>query len=261
MARSGRNGRRKKDSEGEGSGMERWLLTYADLITLLMVFFVLMYSISTVNAEKMEAVAQSLSQVLKGSAMEIMDFSGPAIIEGQSGATPGTEELLASAVKMAAAQERLEQYLETLEAIDPDISKNIVIMQQERGLVISLKDTLLFPKGSAELTPRARQIISGVGQSLSELPNYYRVEGHTDNLPIHTAQFPSNWELSALRANNVARLLISENAVDPEKISITGYGEYRPLVANTNEINRSINRRVDIVVLKQKYSYFEPSSP
>ncbi len=241
--------------------MERWLLTYADLITLLMVFFVLMYAISTVNADKMEAVAQSLNQVLKGSAGQIMDFSGPAIIDGQSGATPGTEELLASAMRMAAAQEQLEQYLGTLEALDPEVSQNIVIMQQERGLVISLKDTLLFPKGSAELTPRARQIISGVGRSLSELPNYYRVEGHTDNLPIHTAQFPSNWELSALRANNVARLLINEKAVDPEKISITGYGEYRPLVANTNEVNRAINRRVDIVILKQKYSYFEPSSP
>ena len=148
--------------------------------------------------------------------------------------------------------------MQTLEAIQPGISEHIVIMQQERGLVISLKDTLLFPKGSATLTPQARQVVSGVGKSLSKLTNYVRVEGHTDNLPIHTAQFPSNWELSVLRATNVAHLLINEDAVKPEKLSAIGYGEYRPLVPNTSKTNRAINRRVDVVILKQKYDYFEP---
>lgn len=236
--------------------MERWLLTYADLITLLMVFFVVMYSISSVNAQKMQAVASSLSQVLVGKAPEILDYSGPAIIQGQSGAQKGD---VTTQVEVEAARLQLIEYLEVLEAIEPGITKNIVIMQQERGLVISLKDTLLFPKGSAVLTPRARQVISEVGKALSKLPNYTRVEGHTDNLPIHTAQFPSNWELSVIRATNVAQQLINENSIKPDKLSATGYGEYRPLVSNNSEVNRAINRRVDIVILKQKYSYFEPS--
>lgn len=236
--------------------MERWLLTYADLITLLMVFFVVMYSISTVNAQKMQAVASSLSQVLAGKAPEILEYAGPVIIEGQSGAQRGD---LMNQAELEAAYLQLVEYLKILETMDPGISQNIVIMQQERGLVISLKDTLLFPKGSALLTPRAQQVISGVGKSLSQLPNYTRVEGHTDNLPIHTAQFPSNWELSVIRATNVAQQLINEGSIKPEKISATGYGEYRPLVANNNEANRAINRRVDIVILKHKYNYFEPA--
>jgi chemotaxis protein MotB len=252
-----KNGRRKKNNGGEnGPSMERWLLTYADLITLLMIFFVVMYSISNINAQKMQAVASSLSQVLAGKAPEILDFTGPAIIEGQSGAQHG--DVMGQA-ELEAARLQLVEYLKILETMDPGISKNIVIMQQERGLVISLKDTLLFPKGSAELTPRARQVISGVGKSLAELPNYTRVEGHTDNLPIHTAQFPSNWELSVIRATNVAQQLINEGSVKPEKISATGYGEYRPLVPNNSVANRAINRRVDIVILKHKYSYFEPA--
>lgn len=235
--------------------MERWLITYSDLITLLMIFFVVMYSISTVNAQKMQAVASSLSQVMSGRAPEILDFPGPTIIEGQSGAEQAD---MMQQAELEAARLQLVEYLKLLETMDPGISKNIVIMQQERGLVISLKDTLLFPKGSAELTPRAQQVISGVGKSLAQLPNYTRVEGHTDNLPIHTAQFPSNWELSVIRATNVAQQLINEGAIDPPKISATGYGEYRPLVSNDSEVNRAINRRVDIVILKHKYSYFEP---
>lgn len=236
--------------------MERWLITYSDLITLLMIFFVVMYSISTVNAQKMQAVASSLSQVMSGRAPEILDFPGPTIIDGQSGAEQAD---IMQQAELEAARLQLVEYLKLLETMDPGISKNIVIMQQERGLVISLKDTLLFPKGSADLTPRAQQVISGVGKSLAQLPNYTRVEGHTDNLPIHTAQFPSNWELSVIRATNVAQQLINEGSIEPLKISATGYGEYRPLVPNDSEVNRAINRRVDIVILKHKYSYFEPS--
>jgi len=253
----GRKGRKnnKHGGEGHSPGMERWLITYADLITLLLAFFVVMYSISTVNAQKLQAVASSLSQVLAGKAPEILDFSGPAIIEGQSGAEHGE---MMEGTELETVRLQLAEYLEFLETMDPNIKENIVIMQQERGLVISLKDTLLFPKGSAALTPRARQVISGVGKSLAQLPNYIRVEGHTDNLPIHTAQFPSNWELSVIRATNVAKQLINESSISPEKISATGYGEYRPLVPNTSEVNRAINRRVDIVILKHKYEYFEP---
>ena len=236
--------------------MERWLLTYSDLITLLMIFFVLMYTISTVNAQKMQAVASSLNQVLKGKAPEILDFAGPSIIQGRSGAKRG--DAAREQIELEAARQQLAEYLRTLEGMNPGISKNIVIMEQERGLVISLKDTLLFPKGSAVLTPQARLVISEVGKTLVRLPNYIRVEGHTDDLPIHTAQFPSNWELSVIRATNVAHLLVNQNAIQPEKLSVTGYGEYRPLVPNTSEVNRAINRRVDIVILKQKYDYFEP---
>lgn len=254
-----RRDRRKKGSEGGegGGGMERWLLTYADLITLLAVFFIVMYAISTVNMQKMEAIAESLSVVLKGQSMSILESPGPSIVPGSSGQVR-SEGANSQQGELDEVRQQIADFIKAQEKAERGFSSNIVILEQERGLVISLKDTLLFPKGSAVLTPQAREIIYEVGKSLKEVPNFIRIEGHTDNLPIHTAQFPSNWELSVLRATNVTQMLIRGNDIPPERISATGYSEYRPLVPNNSELNRSMNRRVDIVILKQKYDYFEP---
>lgn len=249
---------RKKQPEPEKENSERWLLTYSDLITLLMVFFVVMFAISNVNAQKMQAVANSLSQVLTGKSPEILDTMGPSVIQGQSGVKVQGDTNAQGQGELESVRQQVAKYIKEQEVLTKGLSENIVILQQERGLVISLKDTLLFASGSAVLTPQARDIIYAVGKTLTAIPNYVRVEGHTDNLPIHTAQFPSNWELSVLRATNVSHVLIEQSGVDPERVSASGYGEYRPLVSNDTAHNRSINRRVDIVILKQKYDYFEP---
>lgn len=250
---------RKKHHAEEKENHERWLITYADLITLLMIFFVVMYAISTVNAQKLQAMAESLSAVLAGKSDAILDTRGPSIVEGKSGQQlrPRTSGAGGQA-DMEQVKRQIIKYIQSQGVKDPGFARSIIITEQERGLVISIKDTLLFPKGSAELTPRSQEIIYEVGKSLTQIPNYIRVEGHTDNLPIHTAQFPSNWELSVIRATNVARALIERVGIPPERLSATGYGEYRPLVPNDSEYNRSMNRRVDIVILKQKYDYFEP---
>ncbi|MGE5423084.1 MAG: flagellar motor protein MotB [Ignavibacteriales bacterium] len=249
---------RKKQPEPEKENSERWLLTYSDLITLLMVFFVVMFAISNVNAQKMQAVANSLSQVLTGKSPEILDTMGPSVIQGQSGVKVQGDTNAQGQGELETVRQQVAEYIKAQEVLTKGLSENIVILQQERGLVISLKDTLLFASGSAVLTPQARDIIYAVGKTLTAIPNYVRVEGHTDNLPIHTEQFPSNWELSVLRATNVSHVLIEQSGVDPERVSASGYGEYRPLVGNDTAHNRSINRRVDIVILKQKYDYFEP---
>jgi chemotaxis protein MotB len=132
----------------------------------------------------------------------------------------------------------------------------ITVSSQERGLVISLKDTLLFASGSDQLNPEARKIIKQLGNSLLAIPNHIRVEGHTDNLPIKNARIPSNWELSTLRATTVLHVLQGEVGIPPERLSVSGYGEYRPLASNDTPENRAKNRRVDIVILKQKYAQF-----
>ncbi|MGI6488893.1 MAG: OmpA/MotB family protein [Syntrophothermaceae bacterium] len=256
MARSRRRRRKKTGGDGDGSGMERWLLTYSDLITLLMVFFVLMYTMSQVDAQKFEAVANALSEVLGGSSVSILETSGPSVVEGRSGQIiregPGDTTSLQG--NLEALEKQLHEYIKSTEGL----AGNVLLMEQERGLVISIKDTLLFPKGSDVLSPGARDIILTVGESLQTLPNFIRVEGHTDNLPINTTKFPSNWELSVLRATNVVHVLSEEANIPEERLSASGYGEYRPLVPNDSELNRALNRRVDIVVLKQKYDYFEP---
>jgi len=267
MARSRRN--KKEGGEG-GAGMERWLVTYADLITLLMIFFVLMYTMSQVDANKYRAVANSLSVVLTGQALSVLETQGPSMIEGISGqllpegegTVPGNQGELEEVKKLIAEFIRtkdleVSQEQKAGNTSTTKLSDYVVVYEQERGLVISFKDALLFASGSAELTPRARKIIEKVGATLVDLPNYIRVEGHTDDLPINTVKFPSNWELSVLRASNVVHVL-QEAGISAHRLSIIGYGEYRPLVPNEDAQSRAMNRRVDIVILKKKYDYFEP---
>ncbi|WP_406677769.1 OmpA/MotB family protein [Moorella sp. ACPs] len=236
---------------------ERWLLTYSDLITLLMIFFVVMYSISTINAQKMAALASSLAQAFIGSpAPGLFDAGGlPSLVPGVAPAPggQGTEGQSTEGAELARIKVELQQYIQ-----QEGLQDQVTLKNEERGLVVSMADTILFPKGSAELTPAAHALLQRVGQALAKLPNYLRVEGHTDNLPIHTPLFPSNWELSTARATNVVKVLVNDAGINPERLSATGYGEYRPVVPNDTEANMARNRRVDIVVLKEAYNVTEP---
>ncbi|HZK44560.1 MAG TPA: flagellar motor protein MotB [Syntrophomonadaceae bacterium] len=273
MPRPSRRSKRKQKTSSHEGGQERWLVTYADLITLLMIFFVLMYSMSQVDAQKYQAVANSLSVVLTGEAITVLEGQGPSIIENKSGEIlpVDTGKLPDNQTQINEVKELIADFIASQEAgagiagsgkdgLGKNLDEHIVVYEQERGLVISFKDTLLFSSASADLAPQARSIIKQIGMSLVDLPNYIRVEGHTDNLPINTAKFPSNWELSVLRSANVVHVLTEEAGLPAERLSISGYGEYRPLVPNDNKSNQSINRRVDIVILKTKYDYFEPPS-
>jgi chemotaxis protein MotB len=264
--------RRRKKEEAESSGMERWLITYADLITLLMIFFILMYTMSQVDARKYAAVANSLSVVLTGQALSVLDTSGPSLVDGISGQQmpEGPGMTPAQQGELDEVKHMIAEFIKTkdLEASQGEaqgnaavtrLSDHIIVYEQERGLIISFKDTLLFASGSDQLTPRAQIIIRDIGNSLVKLPNYIRVEGHTDNVPINTSKFPSNWELSVMRASNVVHVLNEDAGIPAERLSIIGYGEYRPLVPNEDNLSRSMNRRVDIVILKKKYDYFEPA--
>lgn len=247
--------------------MERWLLSYSDFITLLMVFFILMYALSKVDVAKYNAIAESLSIVLTGDSLKTLETKGPSLSAGITGqeltAVLGSDPV--SARQLEEVQKQIQEFINNDQLEDsgratgqsPDkLADYIEVMEQERGLVISIKDTLLFSSGSDELNPQARRIIKQLGKSLVKIPNYIRVEGHTDNLPINNAKFPSNWELSTLRASSVLHVLHGEVGIPPNRLSVIGYGEYRPLVENTNSANRSMNRRVDIVILKQKYAEF-----
>jgi len=262
-----RGRRNKRQEEPEEGGMERWLLSYADFITLLMVFFILMYALSKVDVAKYNAIAKSLSVVLTGTSISPPDKQGASVIEGET--AQELEEMnkdIIDKVQLEAVQKQIEEFIKAEQAIKPDQNEEstytklgdyIEIIEQERGLVVSIKDTLLFPSASNELNPQARLIIKQVGSALGMVPNHILVEGHTDNLPINTVKFPSNWELSVLRACNVMHVFQEEAGIAPERLSAVGYGEYRPRVPNLNPTNRAINRRVDIVILKKKYDGFD----
>jgi chemotaxis protein MotB len=130
----------------------------------------------------------------------------------------------------------------------------------ERGLVVHIMDQALFNEGSAKLQPKARDILDQISETISLLPNHIRIEGHTDDKPINTPVYPSNWELSSARATEVVRYFTNNHSIPPHKISALGYGEYRPVMPNNSIENRARNRRVDIVILTMDLTLKEPTS-
>lgn len=240
---------RRKGEEEHAGNHERWLLTYADLITLLMIFFILMYTMANIDKKKFADLSSSLSAAFVGQQPSNniipQDSAGPSITPGKSGEKR----------KMDEAEKKLKEMIKK-----QGLQDKIKLSQEERGLVISLKESLLFDLGSAEVKPNARNVIKTIGKILIALPNAVRAEGHTDNLPISTREFPSNWELSTARATNVVKVLINDVHYSPNLLSATGYGEFRPLVPNTTNDNRQQNRRVDIIVVRSTFNVSEPKT-
>lgn len=238
-----RRGRGKSD--GGHSNNERWLLTYSDLITLLMVFFVVMFAMSSADTKKFNALKSSLQSALK------TEGAGSNLIMEYSGDRPISQPMQLDQVK-----DEMTEFRDIIQKLQANIAdpKNVAIFIDERGLTIRFLDSILFDLGSGELRPTAYPLLDAVGIVLKDSGHFTRVEGHADNLPINTAQFPSNWELSSARSIAVTRYLIQKHGLDPHRLSSLGYGEYHPLYPNTSEENRSKNRRVDIVILRSERS-------
>ncbi|MGB9679633.1 MAG: OmpA/MotB family protein [Thermoanaerobacteraceae bacterium] len=222
---------------------ERWLLTYADMITLLLIFFIVMYTISNINAQKFSQVASSLSKTFTGTDYIIGDYSGKSIV-------PGNMEKKSN---LGDVQNQVNAFIK-----ENNLQGMVSDYIDERGLVISLQDSLLFDLGSADVHQDEKQVLVKIGTMLKDLPNQIRIEGFTDNLPIHNNKFDSNWELSVIRATNVLKILIQDSGISPNRISAIGYGEFRPVAPNDTEDNRKLNRRVDIVIMNTDYNKWEP---
>lgn len=235
--------RKYDDDNDQKTNKERWLLTYSDMITLLMIFFILLYTISSVNSTKFLQVATSLNKTFEGTNYVIGQYSGNSII---------------NSIQSNNNENNIETKLN--EFIKQNNLQNMVTYRiDERGLVISLNDALLFDTGSADIKPEQKTTLMRIGNMLKTMPNYIRVEGYTDDVPINNDKFHSNWELSVIRATNVVKILVDDVNMDPKKISVVGYGEYRPIVPNDNDKNRQLNRRVDIVIMNTDYNKWEPN--
>jgi chemotaxis protein MotB len=239
---------RKKHTEQEHENQERWLLTYADLITLLLAFFIVMYSMSKVDAKKFGAVSMALQGVLHG---------GRTALNGKTLGVPAEDtpmETLA-ANGLQRLQSRIWRTVQS--GID---STKITTSLDERGLTIHVMEKAFFESGKADLTETARSELDAIATELGGIRNYIRVEGHTDDIPIHNDEFASNWELSSARATKVLRYLLDQYGFTPDLLSASGYAEYRPLYPNDSGQNRSRNRRVDIVILSSEFSSAEPAA-
>jgi chemotaxis protein MotB len=228
---------------------ERWLVSYADFITLLFAFFTTMYAISTVDAQKMSKMVASMQVALKGDPAQ-----PPAPVPlPQNGLpqpiVPRLDNLVVLRQQLAA---RLQRQIE---------QGHVEIGVDARGLVVSIREAGSFASGSAELSDSVRMLLAQVAAPLSELPHPVRIEGHTDDTPIRTSRFRSNWELSTARATQVIAYLQNDLGLPASRLSAAGYGEFHPRVPNTSPESRSQNRRVDLVILNTATSAAEEPTP
>jgi len=254
---------RKKHHEEHGNH-EAWAIPYADLMTLLLAFFVVMYAISSRNETKYRSISDALNLAFGGSARSIAPIQleqGPGTVPAPiKPGTPPPSPLRQMRFQTGAAQVRgqrsqagqqqLQQIADELErALGSLIAKKLIVVHRHDGsLDVEINSDILFATGSALLDARARAILHKVARVLSAVDNPIRIEGYTDDRPIHNTQFPSNWELSAARAASVVHLL-SEDDIIPGRLSMMGFGEYRPFAENTSEQGRNRNRRVVLVIL------------
>lgn len=241
--------RKKKSDDGGGLRGDEWLGTYSDCVTLLLTFFILLYSMSSVDAQKVQSISQAFVSAMTGQAgdsfMEFNMYNGKVPVIGGETNTDGliNEESLGK----KNMYEDVKKYVEK-----NDLSKAMDIVQDERGIILELKDSVLFESGQADLIPGSREILDKVDALIKAMSNSIIIEGHTDNVPINNYKYASNWELSTQRAVNVVKYFVETKSNDPMKFSAAGYGEYRPIVYNNSDENRAKNRRVNILIINEK---------
>lgn len=280
----------RKKAHEEHANHEAWAIPYADLMTLLLAFFVVMYAVSSLNEGKYKIMAEAMTAAFGGSPKTIKpieigktqlqgsDFDRPAPMvagarSGASSPTPANPvtrlaamasqiDLPLDARRMKEAQDQLESIAVKLEkALQPLVDKKLVMVKRaDLWLEVQINSDILFTPGSATLDPLARDTVGTLAQVLADVPNPVRVEGYTDNRPINTFQFPSNWELSAARAASVVHLF-SNGGIVPERLAMIGYGEYRPIADNTTVEGRNTNRRVLLVILASETQRTDPAAP
>jgi len=240
----------KKKGHGEAhESDERWLITYADMITLLMVFFIVMFSMANTDLKNFQKVAQSLRSAFNvggtSPATSIIGTSdGGASASGDASAPLVFNSLPPNRRDFVRISTELTTYAESLHA-SGDISINMTM----EGIIISLSEKLVFEPGQANLRPEVESVLDKVVELLKPLENKVRVEGHTDNIPTNNPVYPTNWELSVLRAVSVVRYLTEKGRLPGDRIQAAGSAEFKPLAPNDTRDNRALNRRVDIIII------------
>jgi chemotaxis protein MotB len=261
-------GRKKKPEEHVNH--ERWMVSYADFITLLFAFFVMMYSISIVNTGKFKVLSESLTAAFTDPARSLEPIQvgdlvrAPAEMQDQSFADPQPKPIRPVEMRQMAklvdvdpvlldkASKQLDEIQERVETAMAEMIDQgaITVQRSEYWIEIEMNSSVLFESGSSILYPRVVPILTQLGRVMIDFPNHVHVEGYTDTVPINTEMFPSNWELSGSRAATVVRLF-EFTGVKPDRLAAIGYGEYYPVAENTNAEGRARNRRVVAVVLAE----------
>lgn len=221
--------------------INRWVVSYADLVTMLLALFMVMFAILQIDNQKLTALLAEMQKKVHGQSPienvtkyqdQIQDNIG--YYTSYNNNNYGTDAL----EKMF--KDNLAQ------------SKSIKLIKENRGLVIRVNDTMLFDEGSSIIKPKAEKTLNEIEKVLTKIDNPVIIEGHTDSKPIKNTKFPSNWELSTARATNIISYMMKKKKISPKRLCAVGYGEYMPIADNTSISGRILNRRVDIIVLEKK---------
>lgn len=235
------------------AGAPIWMVTFSDLFMLVLVFFILLFSMSQIDLVKFKAVADSFKEV------NILDYYPSAVpFDHPTDDTVETESTSKKDGENGNQQEKEESLEELLSEVQKFLEENdledvVIANRTERGIVLVLEEKVLYETAEARILTTAYPFLDKVGTLLTKIPNLVKVEGHTDNRPISTEKFPSNWELSSARASSVIRYLVAEHDLDAERFIAVGYGDTRPVVPNTSSENYQKNRRVEIVISDPQY--------
>ncbi|AQZ95018.1 flagellar motor protein MotB [Halopseudomonas phragmitis] len=262
--------------EEEKTGVPPWVVTFADLMSLLMCFFVLLLSFSEIDAQRFKQIAGELSKAFgvqrEVPALEIPMGTSPIFDKFSPGIPEPTpvdsvrQQTTEQAPQLETLRAELEAGLQSqvsdvtrqqleitqqalAQLLSHEITEGRLQLEQDRQrLVIRVEEKGSFPSGSADMTPAFLDMLDRVADVLARVPGEITIEGHTDNIPISTARFQSNWDLSAARASSVANALLYSQAVNPERLRVQGYAETRPRTSNDSADNRALNRRVEIII-------------
>nr|WP_315024504.1 flagellar motor protein MotB [uncultured Aminipila sp.] len=250
--------KKNKHPHQEEEGGEAWLLPYSDLMTLLLAVFIVLFAVSQVDAGKAQQMSEEFSEQMMTESFVSSEAANKQSTQAAVSTSSQTKEQLEKAIE----QKELQNLKELKADIDAKLQKenmsgSVTTSIDKRGLVISFNNAILFESGSAEIKKENEYALLEVADMINNLNNYIRIEGHTDNVPMHSEVYPSNWELSTARAVSVVQLFINQCNVPPEKLVAVGYGEYRPVADNSTAEGRTKNRRIDIIVLSEKYNDLE----
>lgn len=254
----------KKHKHPEHENLERWLVSYADFITLLFATFVVLYALSLADLAKFKEVSKAIRTafnpakaalenpggVLKGDPeAKILKNTGNSILDKIIPKVPDTISMEGSIKPVAESVKSINKDIKRANADSSETSGTASLKIQERGIVISFSSSFFFQPGEAGIKPQAFGVLDKMAKTLKNSGRIIHVEGHTDSQPISTAIYPSNWELSTARASSVVRYFINKHHFDPQAMAAVGYGDSRPVASNVTEEGRTKNRRVDIVIL------------
>lgn len=242
--------RKKKGHAHEEHASEAWLIPYADILTLLLALFIVLFAGSQADQAKMAAMADAFNAAFNTGGPSFFDNKGPSA--SQTSTLPiddANQAYIRENQQLTEVQQKMEEYIEK-----SGLTDELSTVLTEEGLAIRIKENVLFPSGSATLLDDSKKLAKPISELLGKINQRIIISGHTDNVPISNNAFPSNWDLSAQRSLNFMKFLLAQSSLEPARFSTVGYGEYQPVAKNDSDAGRAQNRRVEILISRANHS-------